>query len=57
MQEYFPADFDRLKQYVAQGRWFPAGSSVEGGDVNAPNADAIIRQILYGKHLLPQDLR
>ena len=48
MQEYFPADFDRMKGYVAQGRWFPAGSSVEEGDVNAPNAEAILRQVLYG---------
>ena len=48
MQEYFPADFDRMKRYVAQGRWFPAGSSVEEGDVNAPSAEAIFRQILYG---------
>ena len=48
MQEYFPADFARMKTYIAQGRWFPAGSSVEEGDVNAPNAEAIIRQILYG---------
>ena len=48
MQEYFPADFARVKQYVAQGRWFPAGSSMEEGDVNAPNAEAVIRQILYG---------
>jgi alpha-mannosidase len=48
MKEYFPEDFGRLKQYVAQGRWFPAGSSVEEGDVNAPSAEAIIRQILYG---------
>ena len=48
MQEYFPADFQRLKQYVAQGRWFPAGSSVEEGDVNAPNAEGIYRQVLYG---------
>jgi len=48
MEEYFPKDFDRVKSYVAQGRWFPAGSSVEEGDVNAPNAEAIIRQILYG---------
>jgi alpha-mannosidase len=48
MQEYFPADFDLVKQYVAQGRWFPAGSSMEEGDVNTPNAEAIIRQILYG---------
>lgn len=48
MKEYYPADFDRVKQYVAEGRWFPAGSSMEEGDVNAPNAEAIIRQILYG---------
>src|SRR6202167_1703591 len=48
MKEYFPADFARLKKYVGQGRWFPAGSSVEEGDVNAPSAEGIIRQILYG---------
>ncbi len=48
MKEYFPADFAQVKKYVAQGRWFPAGSSVEEGDVNAPNAEAIIRQVLYG---------
>src|ERR1700722_10362262 len=48
MKEYFPADFARLKKYVNEGRWFPAGSSVEEGDVNAPNAEAIIRQVLYG---------
>jgi alpha-mannosidase len=48
MKEYYPADFAKLKQYVAEGRWFPAGSSVEEGDVNAPSAESIIRQILYG---------
>jgi alpha-mannosidase len=48
MKEYFPEDFAKLKQYVAEGRWHPAGSSMEEGDVNAPNAEAIIRQVLYG---------
>jgi alpha-mannosidase len=48
MKEYFPADFARLKQYVAKGRWFPAGSSVEESDVNSPSAESIFRQILYG---------
>src|SRR5271163_3777376 len=48
MKEYFPADFAKVKKYVDEGRWFPAGSSVEEGDVNAPSAEAIIRQILYG---------
>jgi alpha-mannosidase len=50
MKEYYPSDFERLKQYVAAGRWFPAGSSMEEGDVNSPNAESIIRQILYGNN-------
>jgi alpha-mannosidase len=50
MKEYFPADYARLKKYVDEGRWFPAGSSMEEGDVNAPSAEAIIRQILYGNN-------
>jgi len=48
MKEYFPADYAKVKKYVDEGRWFPAGSSMEEGDVNAPSAEAIIRQILYG---------
>jgi alpha-mannosidase len=48
MKEYFPSDYAKVKQYVAEGRWFPAGSSVEEGDVNLPNAEGIIRQVLYG---------
>jgi alpha-mannosidase len=50
MKEYYPEDYAKLKKYVAQGRWFPAGSSMEEGDVNAPNAEAIIRQVLYGNN-------
>jgi alpha-mannosidase len=48
MKEYWPSDYARLKQYVATGRWFPAGSSMEENDVNSPSAESIIRQILYG---------
>src|SRR5262245_24747105 len=38
MKDYYPADFEKLKHYVAAGRWFPAGSSMEEGDVNSHNA-------------------
>jgi alpha-mannosidase len=55
MKEYYPADFERLKHYVANGRWFPAGSSMEEGDVNSPNAESIIRQILYGNNWFRQE--
>lgn len=48
MKEYYPADYERMKQYVAKGRWIPAGASVEEGDLNLPSAESIFRQVLYG---------
>ncbi|WP_419806926.1 glycoside hydrolase family 38 C-terminal domain-containing protein [Terriglobus sp.] len=47
-KEYYPDDYARMKGYIAAGRWFPAGSSVEEGDVNLPSAEGIFRQVLYG---------
>ena len=55
MKEYFPDDYARLKRYVAAGRWFPAGSSVEEGDVNLPSAEGIFRQVLYGNEYFRKD--
>jgi len=55
MKEYFPDDYARMKQYIAAGRWFPAGSSVEEGDVNLPSAEGIFRQILYGNEYFRKD--
>ncbi len=55
MKEYYPADYARMKQYVAAGRWIPAGSSVEEGDVNLPSAEGIFRQILYGNNYFRND--
>ncbi len=55
MKEYWPADYARLKTYVAAGRWFPAGSSMEEGDVNSPSAESIFRQILYGNRFFQRE--
>ena len=55
MKEYYPADYARMKQYIAEGRWFPAGSSIEEGDVNLPSAEGIFRQILYGNDYFRKD--
>jgi len=56
MKEYFPADFAKVKHYVDSGHWFPAGSSMEEGDVNAPSAEGIIRQVLYGNNWFRKEL-
>lgn len=55
MKEYFPSDYERMRKYVAAGRWYPAGSSVEEGDVNLPSAEGIFRQILYGNSYFRKD--
>jgi len=48
IKEYYPADYEKVKKYIAAGRWFPSGSSMEENDVNSPSAESIVRQILYG---------
>ena len=36
MKEYYPDQYEKLKKYIAQGRWFVSGSSVDEGDVLDP---------------------
>ena len=50
MQEYYPDDFVTLKRYVAAGRWFPAGSSVDEADSIVPSGESLLRHVLYGNH-------
>jgi alpha-mannosidase len=56
MKEYYPQEFETLKRYVREGRWFPSGSSMEEIDVNSPSAESILRQILYGSRFFRREL-
>lgn len=48
LREYYPEMFDRLKGYIAQGRWKPCGSMWDACDVNVPSPESLTRQVLYG---------
>lgn len=48
MEEYYPEAFEKMKEYIAAGRWVPVGSAHENGDVNTPSPEALFRNILYG---------
>ncbi|MBC8108451.1 MAG: chitobiase/beta-hexosaminidase C-terminal domain-containing protein, partial [Anaerolineae bacterium] len=48
MKEYYPKDYEKLKEYVAKGRWFVCGSSVDENDAIVPSSESQIRQVLYG---------
>ena len=54
-KEYFPAEYQKLKGYVAAGRWFPAGSSVDENDANTPSAESLIRNVMYGNRFFRKE--
>ncbi len=56
IKEYFPGGYEQVKAYVAAGRWYPSGSSMEENDVNSPSAESNIRQILYGTRWFKAEL-
>lgn len=48
MQEYYPELFEKMREYIKQGRWNVCGSAYENGDVNIPSPEALFRNILIG---------
>ena len=50
MKEYYPHLYDRVKDYVAQGRWHISGSTWDANDPNIPSPESFTRNILYGQH-------
>ena len=48
MEEYYPELFNKMKEYIADGRWNVCGSAFENGDVNVPSPEALFRNILIG---------
>ncbi len=55
MREYYPEDYEKLKGYIAAGRWFPCGSSVDENDANVPGLEACVRHVLYGNHYFQRE--
>jgi alpha-mannosidase len=47
-KEYYPAEYERLKGYVREGRWRVAGSWVDAVDTNIPSPESLFRHALYG---------
>ncbi len=48
MKEYYPAEYARMQEYIAQGRWRVCGSWVDAVDVNIPAPESLMRDVLYG---------
>ena len=50
MKEYYPHEYEMIKQYIKQGRWHIAGASWDANDPNIPSPESFIRNVMYGQH-------
>lgn len=56
MKEYYPLQYEKVKQYVKSGRWHVTGSTWDATDANVPFPESFTRNILYGQQFYQQEL-
>lgn len=56
MKEYYPAEFEKMKQYVARGQWHVSGMSVDATDVMMSSAESILHSMLYANKFYQHEL-
>ena len=55
MKEYYPDRYNTMSDYIAQGRWRVAGTTLENGDMNVVSPEALIRQALIGNNFFEDE--
>ena len=55
MKEYYPELFERLRKYVASGRWHISGASWDATDPNLPSIESGIRNIMLGQRFYREE--
>lgn len=54
MKEYYPEAYEKVKAYVAAGRWYPSGGW-DANDWNVPSVESNIRNLLLGETFYKQE--
>lgn len=55
MKEYYPGEYEQMKEFIRSGRWHISGSSWEASDVLVPSVESSIRNILLGQEYYRQE--
>lgn len=53
-KEYYPEQYEILKKYIAEGRWYTAGGW-DANDWNVPSVESNIRNILLGEEFYKKE--
>lgn len=51
MKEYYPREYEMVKDYIRKGRWHISGASWDANDVIVPSVESQIRNIMLGQNL------
>ena len=54
-KEYYPTEYERLKNYIKAGRWNISGSSWDSTDSNIPSPESFFRNLLYGQEFFKKE--
>lgn len=55
IKEYYPSDYEKVKNYIKTGQWNICGSSLDAFDVNIPSPYALSRTILLGQNFFKKE--
>jgi len=55
IKEYYPDKYQKVKEYVHQGRWHISGSSWDATDPNIPSSESFFRNILLGQEFYKKE--
>lgn len=47
MKEYYPTEYEKMKQYISSGQWHVSGMSLDATDVMMSSAESILHSMLY----------
>ena len=53
-KEYYPEQYEKVKKYVKEGRWYPAGGW-DANDYNVPSVESNIRNLLLGEEFYKRE--
>ncbi|HXZ28786.1 MAG TPA: alpha-mannosidase [Terriglobales bacterium] len=56
MEEKYPSLFQQIQERVKEGRWEPIGGMWVEPDLNIPDGESLVRQILIGKRYFKEKL-
>ena len=56
LRELYPKVWDRVKEKVSEGRFYPEGAVWVESDANIPSGESLIRQFVWGKRWFRREL-